>query len=148
MNTADSPVVEITRIFDASPQRVFDAWMVRENWQSWIGPEGINCEVPQLDAEVGGRYRINMKLTNGERIPVAGTYQIIEPGKRIVFTWGWDGDPSRTSTITLTFRDLGGKTELTLRQEGLRTVENRDGHTVGWNGALNKLDTYLATGKR
>ena len=143
MNTATSTIVEVTRIFDASPKRVFDAWMVRENWQNWIGPEGINCEVPQLDAEVGGRYRINMELTNGDRIPVTGAYQVIEPYKRIVFTWGWGGDPSRTSTITLTFRDLGGKTELTLRQEGLPTVESRDDHTKGWNSALNKLVRYL-----
>ena len=138
-------MVEIIRIFDAPPQRVFDAWMKREEWQSWIGPEGIRCEVPTQDSKVGGRYRINMKLTNGQELPVGGSYQVIEPYKRIVFTWGWDGDPARQSTITLTFRDLGGKTELTLRQVGLPTVESRDDHTKGWNSALNKMERYLAS---
>ncbi len=144
MSDIDDTVLEITRIFDAPPKRVFDAWMNREEWQSWIGPEGINCEVPEQDARVGGRYRINMKLTSGETLPVVGSYRIIEPYRRIVFTWGADGDPARQSTITLTFRDLGGKTELTLRQEGLRTAENRDGHVKGWNSALNKLERFLA----
>jgi uncharacterized protein YndB with AHSA1/START domain len=144
VNTTRNTVLEIVRIFDAPPQRVFDAWMVRENWQSWIGPEGINCEVPQLDAKAGGRYRINMKLTSGEELPVGGNYQIIEPHERIVFTWGKDGDPARQSTITLLFRDLGSKTELTLRQEGLPTIESRGDHTKGWNSAFNKLERYLA----
>ena len=141
--TADDTTLQITRIFDAPPQRVFDAWMKRDEWQSWIGPEGIRCDVPEQNPNVGGRYRISMRLTTGEELPVGGSYQIIEPYERIVFTWGWDGDPARQSIITLTFRDLGGKTELTLRQEGLRTVENRDGHVKGWNSALNKLARYL-----
>src|ERR1700753_3501884 len=102
MTSADDTTLEITRVFDAPPQRVFDAWMVRENWQSWIGPEGINCEVPHQESKVGGHYRINMKLTTGEELPVGGSYQVIEPYKRIVFTWGAEGDPARQSTITLT----------------------------------------------
>jgi hypothetical protein len=44
-------------------------------------------------------------------------------------------------------RAKGDKTELTLRQEGLGSVSNRDDHGKGWNGTLNKLDAYLAAGK-
>ncbi|HWA29572.1 MAG TPA: SRPBCC domain-containing protein [Rhizomicrobium sp.] len=140
----DESLLVMTRIFDAPPERVFDAWMEHGQFESWIGPEGVKCEVPVMEPKVGGRYRVDMKMSDGTPIPVSGVYQTIERPKRIVFTWGWDGDPDRTSTITLTFQALGDKTKLTLRQEGLKTVENRDGHNKGWTGAFNKLAGYLA----
>lgn len=140
---AEDTTLEITRLFDAPPARVFDAWLHREQWQAWIGPEGLNCEVPILEPHVGGRYRIIMKLTNGQVIPVAGVFKTIESPTSLVFTWGWENDPTRQSLITLTFRDKAGKTELTLRQEGLGSIANRDDHVRGWNGTLNKLVAYL-----
>jgi hypothetical protein len=39
---------------------------------------------------------------------------------------------------------LNGQTELSLRQEGLPTAADRDGHVKGWNSALNKLVAHLA----
>jgi uncharacterized protein YndB with AHSA1/START domain len=147
MTVTNDTVLEITRLFDAPPARVFDAWMTREEWQAWIGPEGVQCEVPLLEARVGGRYQIKMGMSDGQVIPVGGVFKAIEAPNRIVFTWGWDGDPTRESLITLTFRDKDGKTEMTLRQEGLGSAENRDGHGKGWNSAFNKLERYVATGR-
>jgi uncharacterized protein YndB with AHSA1/START domain len=132
----------VRRTFDASPAAVFDSWLDRERFQSWIGPEGVNCAVPLLEPRVGGRYRIDMKLSSG-MVPVGGEFRVIEKPNLLVFTWGWDGDPARTSLITLTFRNAGGKTELTLKQEGLPTIESRDDHNKGWNGTLNKLAALL-----
>ena len=140
---ADDTTLEITRLFDAPPARVFDAWLHREEWQAWIGVEGMNCEVPVLEPHVGGQYRIIMRLSNGQVIPVAGVFKSIDPPHSLVFTWGWANDPAQQSLITLTFRDKAGKTELTLRQEGLGSIANRDDNGRGWNSALNKLVVYL-----
>ena len=104
---ADEATLEITRIFDASPARVFEAWLNREEWQAWIGPKGVSCEVPLLEPRVGGRYRVTMRLSDGRVIPVAGVFKTIDAPRTLVFTWGWDGDPSRESLITITFRAMG-----------------------------------------
>ncbi len=140
----DDTVLEITRILDAPPARVFGAWLTREQWQAWIGPEGVRCEVPLLEPRAGGRYRVIMNLPDGKTLLVAGVYRTIDEPRRLVFTWGLEGDVERQSLVTITFEDVGGKTELTLRQEGLGSIENRDAHAAGWNGALNKLAGYLA----
>jgi uncharacterized protein YndB with AHSA1/START domain len=145
MNAAAADTtLEITRLFDASPERVFDAWLKREEWQAWIGPEGMHCDVTLLEPYIDGRYRITMRLSDGNVVPVAGLFKTIDAPRILVFTWGREGDPSRTSLITLTLREIAGKTELTLRQEGLRTASNRDDHVKGWNGTLNKLRAFLA----
>jgi uncharacterized protein YndB with AHSA1/START domain len=146
--TGQDTTLEVTRLFDATPELVFNAWLNREEWQAWIGPEGINCDVPLLEPRVGGRYRIIMRLSDGRVIPVAGVFKTIDSPRSLVFTWGWEGDSSRESLITITLCEKGDKTELTLRQEGLGSISNRDDHEKGWNGTLNKLVAYLATRRR
>jgi uncharacterized protein YndB with AHSA1/START domain len=144
VNARDT-TLEITRRFDAPPMRVFDAWLHREEWRSWIGPVGLQCEVPLLEPRVGGRYRIIMRLTDGRVIPVAGIYQMIEAPKTLAFTWGAESDPTHHTLITLTLGEKGAQTELSLRQEGFASVASRDIHVTGWNDALNKLAAHLAT---
>lgn len=144
----DETTLEISRLFDAPPARVFDAWLNREEWQAWIGPEGVNCEVPVLEPRIGGRYRVLMRLSGGQLIPVAGVFKRIERPTALAFTWGWENDPSRESLVTLTFREKGNQTELLLRQERLGSIANRDDHGRGWNSAFNKLVAYLQSGSR
>ena len=141
----DEGTLVLTRILDAPPARVFDAWLNREEWQAWIGPEGVRCEVPLLEPRAGGRYRVTMHLSGGQTIPVAGVFKIIDRPHTLAMTWGMEGDPSRQSLLTITFKQLGQSTELTLRQEGLGNAFNRDDHGKGWDSALDKLVAYLAT---
>lgn len=137
-----APVLEIKRMIDAPQARVFSAWMKHEEWQSWIGPEAGRSEVPLFEPHVGGRYRLLMHLQDGRDMEVGGTFRTIEPEHTIAFSWKW-ADDEHDSLVTVRLRDVGGKTELTLRHEGLLTEENCDAHRGGWNGALNKLVAYL-----
>ncbi|HEY0265659.1 MAG TPA: SRPBCC domain-containing protein [Rhizomicrobium sp.] len=151
MTTTLNPVLEVRRIFDATPEALFDAWLDREQWQAWIGPEGCQCEVPVLEPKVGGRYRIRMHLKNGREIPVGGVFQIVDRPHTLAFTWTWvldKDDPMPISRgadtlVRLTFRAVPGGTELTLIHEGLTTPEDREDHGKGWNSTLNKLARYV-----
>ena len=141
-STAIEPVLKITRIFDAPPEQVFDAWATREQWQAWIGPEGCRCDVPLLEPHVGGRYRIQMHLNDGREIPVEGEFKTVDRPRSLVFTWGW-ALAGGSTLVRLTFKAVEGGTELTLIHEGLPTAEDREGHGKGWNSALNKLARYV-----
>jgi uncharacterized protein YndB with AHSA1/START domain len=144
MTTATlEPVLKITRLFEASPERVFDAWLTREQWQDWIGPEGCRCDVPLLEPRVGGKYLLKMHLSDGREMPVEGVFMVIERPSHLAFTWGWALSGNPNTLVSLSFREAGGKTELTLTHAGLPTAEDREGHGKGWNSTLNKLALYV-----
>ena len=145
MSPPDETTLKLIRVFDAAPERVFDAWMSRAEWQAWLGPEGVRCDIPLLDARIGGKYRLTMHLPSGQTIPVAGVFKTIDRPRTLAFTWGLEGDPTRQSLVTLTFRAVNAhQTEMSLCQEGLGSIANRDDHGKGWNSAFNKLAAHLA----
>ena len=140
--TTVNPVLQVRRVFEATPEELFDAWFEREQWQAWIGPEGCQCEVPLLEPKVGGRYRILMHLSDGRDIPVEGEFKTVDRPRSLVFTWGW-ALAGGSTLVRLTFKAVEGGTELTLIHEGLPTAEDREGHGKGWNSALNKLARHV-----
>ena len=140
--TAEKPLIlEITRHFDAPPERVFDAWLSKD-WGDWVGPPGIRGEVTQLESRVGGRYRIVMHRPDGTTLPVWGTYREIARPSKLVFSWKWEFEDADT-IVTLTFKPSKGGTEMTLQHEGFTNTERRDSHNQGWTGTLDKLAAFL-----
>ena len=145
MTTKDeSPVLEITRIFEATPAEIFNAWLDREEWASWIGPEGVHCDVPLLEPRVGGGYRLSFTKEDGEYCEVGGIYREVVPNQRLVFSWAWHSTPERESLVTVTLKPDGGGTLLTLHHEQLFDQAARDSHEQGWTGMLDNLERHLA----
>jgi uncharacterized protein (TIGR03086 family) len=96
----------------------------------------------RVDLRVGGDYR--WTITPGH--VAMGTFTEIEPGKRVVYTWGWEGDgqlPPGTSTVRVNLEAVDGGTTVQLIHEGL-TPEQEIGHAEGWNHFLARL-VLLAT---
>ncbi|MDI2036798.1 TIGR03086 family metal-binding protein [Paenarthrobacter nitroguajacolicus] len=91
----------------------------------------------RVDLRVGGEYR--WTVTPGHH--AAGVFQEIEPGKRVVFTWGWEGGgdlPPGASTVTITLEPEAAGTSLRMVHEGL-TEEQAASHAMGWNHYLERL---------
>jgi uncharacterized protein YndB with AHSA1/START domain len=138
----ENPVLEVIRLLDASPEHVFDAWLEKDQWEAWIGPEGCRSEITLFEPFVGGRYRLLMKLSDGRTLPVTGAFQSIARPHGFSLTWGWELG-NGTTLVTVSLRAAGAQTELTLRHEGLPTPPDRENHSQGWNSALNKLARYV-----
>jgi uncharacterized protein YndB with AHSA1/START domain len=138
---ADHAVLELTRHFDAPPERVFDAWLSK-SWGDWAGPEGVKGEVTLIEPKVGGRYRLVMRKPDGSVLAVGGVYREIARPSKLMMTWKWEHGVDET-LITLTFRASAKGTDFTMRHEGFTTAGDRDAHGVGWNGTLDKLARYV-----
>jgi uncharacterized protein YndB with AHSA1/START domain len=137
-------ILEVRRTFAAPRERVFDAWTRAEELRKWFAPGPLTTAVADSDLRVGGRYRITMRGPDGVEHTVTGIYQVIEPPKRLVYSWRWEDKPSAgESTVTVEFNERGGSTEVVLRHEGLPNEKERSEHEMGWNGCLDKLDKVL-----
>ncbi|MEI9884960.1 MAG: SRPBCC domain-containing protein [Rhizomicrobium sp.] len=131
-------MLEIVRRFDATPETVFDAWLEKEQWQAWLGPQGVRCEITQFEPRVGGPYRLIMNLPDGRQLAVHGEFKSLDRPRRFSLTWGSEGD----TLVSVSLRAVGGGTELTLRHEGLARGDH-ESFAGGWNGALDKLARHV-----
>ena len=98
----------------------------------------------RVDLRAGGEYR--WTVTPGHL--ASGTFREVEPGKRVVFGWGWDGSADLapdSSVVTITLESTAGGTSVTLVHEGL-TAEQEVGHAEGWNHFLGRLEQAATTG--
>ena len=98
----------------------------------------------RVDLRAGGDYRWTIIPGNS----ASGTFTEVEPGRRVVFSWGWEGSPDLppgASTVTITLEPAAGGTLVRLVHEGL-TGEQADGHALGWNHYLGRLVSAAAEG--
>ncbi len=99
----------------------------------------------RLDLRVGGEYRFT--VTPGH--VAEGTILEIEPGRRLVYTWGWTGTedlPPGASTVTITLEPQGEHATLVrLVHEGL-TAEQAEQHGAGWDHFLGRLQKAAGGG--
>jgi uncharacterized protein YndB with AHSA1/START domain len=131
----------------AAPERVFAAWTRPEALRLWWCPAGWRPEEIDVDLHPGGRYRLSMHRDDGTQVvAVRGQFLEIEPARRLVYTWRWDGvflDMPET-IVTVEFRAVAGGTEIALRQEVLE-LPMCARHLSGWLVACERLAELMQT---
>jgi uncharacterized protein YndB with AHSA1/START domain len=148
---SDERTLVITRLLDAPRAMVFAAWIDQDQAAQWWGPKGFTSVSCTMHVRVGGVWRRVMRSPDGAELTARGVYREIAAPERLVFTYAWEdaaGNPKHETLVTLTFADLGGKTELTLRHALFETVAARDDHRDGWSGCLERFAEYLASRSR
>jgi uncharacterized protein YndB with AHSA1/START domain len=103
----------VTRTFDAPARLVWEAWTKPELFKRWWVPKsvGITMLSCDVDARVGGQYRLVMRLGDTEPRAFFGTYLEVVPSSRLV----WTNDEGEAQVITtVTFEEKAGKTYLVM----------------------------------
>jgi uncharacterized protein YndB with AHSA1/START domain len=142
--TADRIFVRVTHRFDASAERVYDAFLDPERARTFLfaTPTGriVRCEI---DARVGGTFTI-VDRRNGEDVAHTGEYLALVPPRRIIFTLAVPKYSSDSSTVTIDIEPLGKGCELTLTHELKRDYESyRERNKEGWRGILDVASELL-----
>ncbi len=144
-----STTLRVRRVFEAPRERVFQAWTApAELAKWWRVADGYSTPIAEVDLRVGGQFRLGMQAPGSNEIDiVTGTFKIVTPPVKLVYTWLWEGSGSdRGETlVTVEFHDLDGKTEVILTHERFRDDAERELHSQGWQGCLDQLEVHLGT---
>jgi uncharacterized protein YndB with AHSA1/START domain len=135
----------ISRTYPASVDRVFKAWTDANQLGQWFAPTDDYTTKASVDLCVGHEYRIVITHKGGNVHTILGTYRLIEPPRKLVYTWRWEGGPASDTLVTVDFTPEGEATKVTITHEQFTNTEDRDKHNEGWNGCLNRLQRTLAT---
>ena len=144
--TVADQTLEITRVFDAPRELVFQAWTDSKHMAQWCAPTGFTIPLSEADVRGGGAWRTVMVAPDGTEYSCNGEYREIVPPEKLVFTHAWDESdmPRHETLVTVTFSEMGdGKTQMDFRQEFFRSKSSRDGHEGGWTEAFARLTEYL-----
>jgi uncharacterized protein YndB with AHSA1/START domain len=138
------PALRLERRLGAPPRKVFSAWTDPREIARWFGPAGAEQFNAEIEARIGGRYRIGFRGADGERHEVGGTYLEFVPDRKLAFTWAWHTTPERESLVTVELEPDAKGTLLTLRHEKFFDEAARDRHRGGWSQTLDKLQALFA----
>ena len=130
---------EITREIDidARPELVFRFFTEPALLERWL------CVQAEVDAHAGGSYVFHVTGSHITR----GTFLVVEPGRRLVYTWLFDHvEPALPTTVEVTFSPVGRGTRVRLRHHGFADQSTYDRHAAGWVHYLPRLAAAAAGG--
>lgn len=113
--------VRLHRVLRAAPEKVYRAFLDADAIAKWLPPYGFTCRVEQMDARVGGTYRMSFtNFSTGNGHSFGGKYRELVHGEKIRYTDSFDDPnlPGETQT-TITLKPVSCGTSLDIVQEGL-----------------------------
>jgi uncharacterized protein YndB with AHSA1/START domain len=130
--------VRLHRVLQATPERVYRAFLDPDAMAKWLPPNGFTGKVHHLDAKVGGTYQMSFtNFTTGKSHAFGGTYVELVPNERLRYTDRFD-DPNLPGEIqvTITLKPVFCGTELNITQEGIPAVIPAEACYLGWQESL------------
>lgn len=133
-----SNTVRLHRVLRAPAERIYRAFLDPDATAKFLPPHGFTCKVHELDARVGGRYRMSFtNFSRGQTHAFGGEYIELVPNERIVNTDRFD-DPNLPGEMrtTVSLRPVAVGTELEIVQEGIPAVIPPEACYLGWQETL------------
>ncbi len=134
--------VRLHRVLTAPPERVYRAFVDPAAFCKWLPPHGFVGHVHELDARVGGHYRMSFtNFSTGHGHGFSGRYLELVPGERLRYTAVFDdalGLPGEMQT-TVTLEPVSCGTELAIVQEGIPGAIPVEQCYLGWQESLRLL---------
>jgi uncharacterized protein YndB with AHSA1/START domain len=143
--------LRLERLYDASPEVVFDAFVDPATQEELHGSDQPNWTVhrAETDVRVGGTSTYVMGLTGQDPDTETRVFSVVDRPHRLVFRHTmaiaeWDNRAVETE-MTITFEEQDGKTLLTMLQTGFEREEDRDAFMGGWPTYLETLKGVVTT---
>jgi uncharacterized protein YndB with AHSA1/START domain len=130
--------VRLHRVLRAAPERVYRAFLDPDAMAKWLPPNGFTGRVHEMDARVGGIYRMSFtNFATGQSHAFGGRFVELVPNERLRYTDVFD-DPNLPGEMqtTVSLAKVSCGTELTVVQEGIPAVIPPEACYLGWQDSL------------
>ena len=137
--------IRLHRVLKAPPERIYKAFLDADAMAKWLPPNGFTGKVHEIDARVGGSYRMSFtNLSSGKSHSFGGKYLDLVPNEKIRHTDKFE-DPNLPGEMhtTVTLRKVFCGTELSVVQEGVPDVIPVEGCYLGWQESLALLASLV-----
>ena len=137
--------VRLHRVLRSKPERLYRAFVDGDALAKWLPPYGFTAKVHQIDARVGGGYRMSFtNFTTGNAHSFGSNYLELVPHERVRYTSKFD-DPNLLGEMqtTVTLRPVSCGTELSVVQEGIPAMIPTEMCHLGWQESLAQLATLV-----
>jgi len=124
MTEQDETTLRLERLIPSPPEVLFALFVEPAQLLRWWAPDGYEPSIDALDASPGGRWRTTLRRPDGAEIATSGIYRVVEPPRRLVFTWAWEEQSG---------------TRLVLVQQRFERRPACDNHTRGWSASLDRI---------
>lgn len=138
---ATDRTIRLHRVLKAPAERVFKAFLDPEAMAKWLPPHGFTGKVHEIDARVGGGYRMSFtNFSTGTHHAFGGRYTALVPGERISYTDTFD-DPNLPGemSVTVRLRPVMCGTDLAIEQANLPEAIPLEMCYLGWQESLDQL---------
>jgi uncharacterized protein YndB with AHSA1/START domain len=133
--------IHLHRVLNAPPEKVYKAFLDPDAMARWLPPHGFTARVNEIDARVGGGYKMSFtNFTTGKSQSFGGKYVELTPNKQLRYTDKFD-DPNLPGEmqVTVTLTKVMCGTDLKIVQEGVPEMIPVEMCYLGWQQSLNML---------
>ncbi|WHZ11626.1 MAG: Ligand-binding SRPBCC domain protein family [Burkholderiaceae bacterium] len=133
--------VRLHRVLRAKPEKVYRAFLEAEAMAKWLPPHGFTCAVQQMEARVGGTFRMSFRnFSTGNGHSFGGEYLELVAGELIRYTDRFD-DPNLPGVleVTVRLRPVSCGTDLAITQTGIPPAIPLEMCYLGWQDSLTQL---------
>ncbi|HBR57968.1 MAG TPA: polyketide cyclase [Blastocatellia bacterium] len=133
--------IRLHRVLRAAPEKIYRAFLDADALVKWLPPHGFTCKVHQLEAKVGGTYKMSFtNFTTGNSHTFGGKYLELVPNELIRNTDQFD-DPTLPGEMqtTVSLKKVSCGTDVSIVQEGVPDVIPPEACYLGWQETLTLL---------
>lgn len=148
----------VSKIIEASPQTLYQAFMDKSSLVKWLPPEGMTGEISLFEPVVGGKFQITLTYedenasqgkTTENTDTVEGNFIELVPNKKIVEAGVFDSDdPTFAENMVMTwyFEEVVQGTKVIIVAENVPEDINKEDHLDGLNSTLENLGRFVKIG--
>ena len=134
----DTNTIRLHRVLRAPREKIYRAFLEAAAMAKWLPPNGFTCTVHQMEAKVGGSYKMSFtNFSTGKSHSFGGEYLELQPHEHIRYTDKFD-DPNMPGVIqtTIDLKEVSCGTDVSITQEGVPGAIPAEACYLGWQESL------------